>query len=246
MDRNILRAAREDPRRPLQSNQRHLEKPSGDAYKTTDSMEDIQFVNHSSARRIEGHVSPGPEPISTGGVLSGPNISGQTKASLTCLEVMETHGFVDLLEPDTSPSTSFQLSSTEADRVWYGDASRLAPWDHFDVSRELWIAFSRAYVYQQDNDPNHTSLHVRNWFHRRRVDVLDWPSQSPDLNPIEHLWEELERRLKGVRATNVDQKSAQLEAAWKTIPLSVVDTLLDSMPRRCQAVIDVKGFATKY
>uniref|UniRef100_A0A8R1E580 Tc1-like transposase DDE domain-containing protein n=1 Tax=Caenorhabditis japonica TaxID=281687 RepID=A0A8R1E580_CAEJA len=87
---------------------------------------------------------------------------------------------------------------------------------------------------------------MRNWFHRRRVDVLDWPSQSPDFNPIEPLWEELERRLKGVRAPNVDQKFAQLEAAWKTIPLSVVDTLLDFMPRRCQAVIDAKGFATIY
>ncbi|VDL76240.1 unnamed protein product [Nippostrongylus brasiliensis] len=52
------------------------------------------------------------------------------------------------------------------------------------------------------------------------IKILKWPSQSPDLNPIEHLWEELERRMK--------------------------DNLLDSMPRRCQSVIDAKGFATKY
>uniref|UniRef100_A0A8R1DR71 DDE_3 domain-containing protein n=2 Tax=Caenorhabditis japonica TaxID=281687 RepID=A0A8R1DR71_CAEJA len=103
-----------------------------------------------------------------------------------------------------------------------------------------------AFVFQQDNDPKHTSLHGRSWFQRRRVDVLDWPSQSPDLNPIEHLWEEFERKLAGVRASNANEKFAQLEAAWKAIPLSVVHALLDSMPRRCQAVIDAKGFATKY
>uniref|UniRef100_A0A8R1E909 HTH_Tnp_Tc3_2 domain-containing protein n=1 Tax=Caenorhabditis japonica TaxID=281687 RepID=A0A8R1E909_CAEJA len=88
--------------------------------------------------------------------------------------------------------------------------------------------------------------HIANWFRRRRVDLLEWPSQSPDFNPIEHMWEELKRRLKGVRASNANQKCAQLEAAWKSIPMPVVQTLLDSMPRRCQAVIDAKGYPTKY
>uniref|UniRef100_A0A8R1HML2 Tc1-like transposase DDE domain-containing protein n=2 Tax=Caenorhabditis japonica TaxID=281687 RepID=A0A8R1HML2_CAEJA len=78
----------------------------------------------------------------------------------------------------------------------------------------------RSWVFQQDNDPKHTSGHVANWFPRRRVDLLEWPSQSPDLNPIEHMWEELERRLKGVRASNANQKFAQLEAAWKSIPMT--------------------------
>uniref|UniRef100_A0A8R1EEW2 DDE_3 domain-containing protein n=1 Tax=Caenorhabditis japonica TaxID=281687 RepID=A0A8R1EEW2_CAEJA len=88
--------------------------------------------------------------------------------------------------------------------------------------------------------------HVANWFRRRRVDLLEWPSQSPDLNPIEHMWEELKRRLKGVRASNANQKFAQLKAAWKSIPMTVFQTLLDSMPRRCLDVIDAKEYPTKY
>uniref|UniRef100_A0A8R1E2R5 DDE_3 domain-containing protein n=1 Tax=Caenorhabditis japonica TaxID=281687 RepID=A0A8R1E2R5_CAEJA len=126
------------------------------------------------------------------------------------------------------------------DRYQYEDIleNTMRPWALRNIGR--------AFVFQQDNDPKHTSLHVRSWFQRRRVVVLDWPRQSPDLNPIEHLWEELERQLAGVRASNAGQKFAQLEAAWKAMPLSVVHALLDSMPRRCQAVIDAKGFATKY
>uniref|UniRef100_A0A8R1HZF7 HTH_Tnp_Tc3_2 domain-containing protein n=1 Tax=Caenorhabditis japonica TaxID=281687 RepID=A0A8R1HZF7_CAEJA len=46
--------------------------------------------------------------------------------------------------------------------------------------------------------------------------------------------------------SNANQKFAQLKAAWKSIPMTVVQTLLDSMPRRCQAVIDVKGYPSKY
>ena len=73
-----------------------------------------------------------------------------------------------------------------------------------------------------------------------------WPSQSPDLNPIEHLWEELGRMLKGKTAKNANEKFAQLEQAWRSIPVTTLTNLLASMPRRCQAVIDAKGMATKY
>ncbi|KAK6748551.1 hypothetical protein RB195_001278 [Necator americanus] len=105
---------------------------------------------------------------------------------------------------------------------------------------------SRGFIFQQDNDPKHTPSYIRDWFNRRHVEVLDWPSQSPDLNPIEHLWEELEPRMKGKKARNSAEKFAQFEEAWNAIPQSCLDNLLDSMPRRCQAVIDAKGFATKY
>lgn len=104
----------------------------------------------------------------------------------------------------------------------------------------------RAFIYQQDNDPKHSSLHVKDWFRKHRVTVLDRPSQSPDLNIIEHLGECLERSLRGARAKNADEKFAQLEAAWAAIPQSTVDKLIDSMPRRCEEVIKANGFATRY
>ncbi|CAD6199912.1 unnamed protein product [Caenorhabditis auriculariae] len=107
-------------------------------------------------------------------------------------------------------------------------------------------AMGRGSVYQQDNDPKHTSLFVKDWFKSPRVNVMGWPSQSPDLNPIEHLWEELERRCANKRAKNCNEKFAQLLSEWNQIPMSTIDTLLNSMQRRCQAVIDARGFATKY
>jgi len=75
---------------------------------------------------------------------------------------------------------------------------------------------------------------------------MEWPSQSSDLNIIEPLWEELQRRLASKRATNAAEKFAQLEEEWKKIPQSTINALIDFMPRRCQAVIDAKDFATKY
>uniref|UniRef100_A0A8R1I6P1 Tc1-like transposase DDE domain-containing protein n=1 Tax=Caenorhabditis japonica TaxID=281687 RepID=A0A8R1I6P1_CAEJA len=230
LDRNILRACRKDPRRTSKDIQVSVTSPNEPVPSRRTIRRRLQVAGlhglvslKNRKARVEWakqHLSWGPREYRT--VKHG----GGSVMVWGCFS-------------DTSMGPLKRIVGT-MDRYVYEDIlkNKMQPWARTNLGR--------SWVFQQDNDPKHTSGHVANWFRRRRVDLLEWPSQSPDSNPIEHMWEELERRLNRVRAFNANQKFAQLEAAWKSIPMTVVKTLLDSMPRRCQAVIDAKGYPTKY
>ncbi|GFW74828.1 transposable element Tcb1 transposase [Trichonephila clavipes] len=87
----------------------------------------------------------------------------------------------------------------------------------------LWQYFGEgSFLFQQDNCFNHTSRLAQTWFDKMGVQKLDWPSQNPDLNPIEHLWDELERRLRSQpnRPPSLQALTSPVMDAWKAIPMT--------------------------
>lgn len=108
------------------------------------------------------------------------------------------------------------------------------------------LGLQGSWIFQQDNDPKHTAKIVKEWLLYHTPKILDHPPQSPDLNPIEHLWEHLDRQIRKRTITNKDMLKTVIMEEWQKISPDVTKKLVESMPRRLSAVIKAKGGATKY
>ena len=103
-------------------------------------------------------------------------------------------------------------------------------------------------IFQQDNDPKHTSNLATDFFNAHGIQVLDWPAQSPDLNPIEHLWALLKKMIYGYDkpASGVFELWDRAAEQWGRITAEQCQSLIERMPRRLRAVIRAKGGNIKY
>ena len=77
---------------------------------------------------------------------------------------------------------------------------------------------------------------------------MKWPAQSADLNTIEHLWHLLKRRLGeyDYSLSSIHQLWERVQVEWEKISAAECQSLIESMPRRIEAVLKAKGGYTKY
>ncbi|KAI8879833.1 hypothetical protein K501DRAFT_302913, partial [Backusella circina FSU 941] len=104
--------------------------------------------------------------------------------------------------------------------------------------------------FQEDGAPCHTGGYAT-WYKTKRCNLNSfdfWPAQSPDLNPIEHLWGYISYKLRSKRGqmSNAAQLEAFVSKTWSEIPPLLLENLVASMPARCRAVIEKNGGQTRY
>ncbi|KAK3567068.1 hypothetical protein QTP86_009264 [Hemibagrus guttatus] len=108
------------------------------------------------------------------------------------------------------------------------------------------LKLKQTWVLQQDNDPKHTSKSTSEWLKKNKMKTLEWPSQSPDLNPIEMLWHDLKKVVHARKPSNVAELQQFCKDEWAKIPPQRCNRLIASYQKRLIAVVAAKGDPTSY
>lgn len=118
----------------------------------------------------------------------------------------------------------------------------------FTTTLEMYNLLVDNVYLQMDNDPKHTSKIAKNALSECHIECLPWPSCSPDMNPIEHVWNDVNLRLRKrkIQPKNIAELKVAIEEEWYATSVEYIRTLYDSMIHRVAAVIKAKGGSTKY
>ena len=103
-------------------------------------------------------------------------------------------------------------------------------------------------VFIHDNARPHTGRIVRNYLQEVNINCMEWPARSPDLNPIEHAWDEHGRcvRQRNPPPITLRELKTALIEEWENIPQNRIRNLVYSMPNRITAVMSARGGNTNY
>ncbi|EIE79399.1 hypothetical protein G6F55_010671 [Rhizopus delemar] len=138
------------------------------------------------------------------------------------------------------------IDTTSVDQEIYINilANRFRPWFTNVTAHQ-----KRDFIFQEDGASCHIGGCARWWKEAHQIKGFEyWLAESHDLNPIEHVWNALERRIETKRSSvkDLEQLKAALREEWERMDDEFADRLVRSMKRRYEAVIKAKGGATEY
>ena len=112
---------------------------------------------------------------------------------------------------------------------------------------DIHMTIHNCQIFMHDGAPCHRSKMVKKFLEQKNIQMLEWPGNSPDLNPIENLWCVMKNKVSEKHPTNLSALQLAIKEVWvKEISSDYCCTLIESMPHRLQEVIKKKGGHTKY
>jgi transposase len=114
------------------------------------------------------------------------------------------------------------------------------------LDNNLLQIYTNNNLFQDDNDPKHRSKFVTNWKYKNNISCLEWPSNSPDLNPIENIWFIVKNNVSRKRTNTSEEFELSIRHELDNIDINIIKNVIKSMPKRIEEVIKNNGDHINY